>query len=97
MNQQRVLRLKYEDLVNDPGQLQVVGSFLGLSTPLSQTCCAEIVHAVAGFGRKPDGVICPARGCLENRKAYPDNQVAFFTEVAARFCHNAMARFGYSL
>lgn len=93
----RLLCLKYEHLANDPGLLRPVGEFLGLPAPLSPDQCAAVAQAVAGFGRKPAGGICPARGCVDNRRIYDASLVAYFTQLAAQFCQEAMARFGYVL
>jgi len=97
INPSRLLCLKYEHLATDPGLLRLVGEFLGLPAPLSPGQCAASAQAVAGFGRKPAGVICPARGCLDNRRIYDESLVAYFTQLAAQFCQEAMARFGYVL
>jgi hypothetical protein len=93
----RLLRIKFEDLVRDSGELGRVAAFLGIKPELTPEQCQALVAAVAGFGRKPEGTVCPVRGCLGNRTAYPANLVAYFTELAGQCCREAMARLGYDL
>lgn len=97
LNPARLLRVKYEDLARDPGELARLAAFIGLDPAPGSSDCAVVASQIAGFGRRPEGIICPRRGCPDNRVVYPPHLVAYFTELAARCCPDAMARLGYAV
>jgi hypothetical protein len=97
LNPARLLRVKYEELAREPEALGRVAAFIGLDPVPAPEVCAAVASEAAGFGRRPEGLICPRRGCPDNRTAYPPHLVAYFTELAARCCPEAMARLGYAV